>query len=257
MHLQNPNLSGATDQQIKRDYLVILRAGDRSLHPQWLTEANRNWDLVLSYFGDYPNRYAGQYDFLHLYKGSKWQGIADFLTKTPDAVRGYRYVWLPDDDLLTSGENINNFFSLCDHMGLTIAQPALTPYSYYSWKITLQDQSLAARLTKSAARLTNFVEIMAPCFRAENFDIFSKTFGENTSGWGYEWLWWKLALENNIATFAIVDRTPVYHTRPVGAAGHGGSVKSPSEELRALMQKFNLRKTKVKVIRRVGSRWFG
>src|SRR5664279_707363 len=33
-------------------YLVIVRAGDRSLHPGWTqSPATRNWDLLVSYFG--------------------------------------------------------------------------------------------------------------------------------------------------------------------------------------------------------------
>ena len=37
-----------------RRNLVIVRAGDSSLHPRWLAGANRNWDLLVNYFGDDP-----------------------------------------------------------------------------------------------------------------------------------------------------------------------------------------------------------
>jgi hypothetical protein len=235
-------------------YLVILRAGDTSLHPQWLAGNERNWDLVISYFGDNPQRYAGQYDFLHRCKGSKWQGIADFFAANSQFVSSYNYVWLPDDDLFTTGKNISEFFQLVDSLSLTLAQPALTAYSFHSWKITLQDKGVLARLTKSVGRLTNFVEIMAPCFRVDHLPIFSKTFGENTSGWGYEWLWWKLAEKNGVPKFGIIDQTPVYHSRPVGAAGHGGSESGPDHEFKLLMRKFDLLKTKPKVLGRLFSR---
>jgi hypothetical protein len=232
-----------------RENLIIVRSGDSSLHPQWLGDPNRNWDIAVSYYGDFPQRYSGQYDFIHLHKGSKWQGIVNFLSENPSITKDYKYIWLPDDDILTTGENITKFFNLCELLKLTVAQPALTKYSYHSWEITIQDQN-----ENAVARLTNFVEIMVPCFKSEHFEIFSKFFRESTSGWGYEWLWWRLAQENNVANFGIIDDTPVYHTRPVGLAGHGGSVISPSEEFELLMRKFDLQRTEPKILKRVVSR---
>ena len=42
----------------KRQNLVIVRAGNSSLHEEWLTGAEeRNWDLIVNYFGDDPQRY--------------------------------------------------------------------------------------------------------------------------------------------------------------------------------------------------------
>jgi hypothetical protein len=43
-----------------RRNLVAVRAGDKSLHPHWLIgDGGRNWDLVVSYFGDDPGLYRG------------------------------------------------------------------------------------------------------------------------------------------------------------------------------------------------------
>ena len=42
----------------RRKNLVIVRAGDSSLHEEWLQgEGERNWDLIVNYFGDDPQRY--------------------------------------------------------------------------------------------------------------------------------------------------------------------------------------------------------
>lgn len=224
-----------------REYLVVVRAGDRSLHPQWLSD-RRNWDLAVSFYGDFPDRYRDQYDFLHIYRGSKWRGLSNFLDTHSALVRAYKYVWFPDDDIFSHCDNISNFFRICDALQLTVGQPALTPYSFHSWKVTLQNQGFIARFT-------NFVEIMAPCFRTDHLNFFSKYFNENSSGWGYEWLWWKLASEAAIAKFGIVDATPVFHTRPVGSSGHGGSVDSPFSEAELLMQKFNLERWQPSVLR--------
>jgi hypothetical protein len=224
-----------------RKNLVIVRAGDRSLHPQWLDRPARSWDLVVSYYGDYPARYEGQYDVFHHCKGSKWRGISDFLQSHPGLVENYDHVWLPDDDLLASGETIDSLFRLCKWFDFTIAQPALTPYSFHSWGITLQQPH-------SVARITNFVEIMAPCFKAETFGMFSRYFDECSSGWGYEWLWLKIARARNLHKFGIIDEAPVFHTRPVGSAGHGGSATSPMAEGRRLKERFDLQVVRPRVL---------
>lgn len=218
--------------KIARKNLVLVRAGDRSLHPQWLSE-DRNWDLAVSYFGNFPERYKNQYDFLHCFKGSKWEGIANFIDSNPDLINQYEYIWLPDDDLFCNAETINNFFILCKVLKFTIAQPALTSYSFYTWPITIQ-------IMGCVARQTNLVEIMAPCFEVQNLKYFSNYFSENTSGWGYEWLWHDIAKKHNQFKLGIIDETPVFHTRPVGWAGHGGAKNEPLIEMQELLKKYSL-----------------
>lgn len=214
---------------MRRANLVIVRAGDASLHPQWLTSQNRTWDLVVLYAGDYPERYRDQYDELHRHSGSKWMAIADFLAARREIVQQYEYVWFPDDDLLTTGRNIDSFFELVKVFGFSLAQPAFTQYSFHAWEITLQEPTLAARVT-------NFVEIAAPCFEVATLEVFAPVFGENTSGYGYEWVWSHLADRNGELRRGIVDRTPVYRTRPVGFIPGGRA--DPAEEERLLLQRY-------------------
>lgn len=224
-----------------RENLVIVRAGDQSLHPQWLSKNKRTWDLVVSYYGDFPDRYRDQYDVLHHFKGSKWEGLADFINNNPELISQYKYIWLPDDDLLTTTENINNFFKICGILNLTIAQPALTNYSYFSWKITLQQPGVVARIT-------NFVEVMAPCFKRESLHLFSPYFTENSSGWGLEWLWYETAKRHSIEKFGVIDATPIFHTRKVGSAGHGGGKNAPAAEMKALLTKHAIQSYSPKVL---------
>lgn len=228
---------------MSRPNLIVVRAGDKSLHPQWL-HADRSWDLCVSYYGDYPERYKGQYDFLHCCKGSKWQGLSHFLLAHCDMIARYEYVWFPDDDLFATHETINNFFHLTKQLDLTISQPALTEYSFYGWEITL-------RKAQCAARLTDFVEIMAPCFKVQDFEHFKSTFAENSSGFGLEWLWKKIAADHQIMRFGIIDATPVFHTRKVGSAGHGGSVSSPRREMIDLLQRHELQATMPKTLQEI------
>lgn len=237
--------SGSQEPTLPRTNLIVVRAGDRSLHPQWLACRERSWDLVVSYYGDRPERYVDQYDVLHLFKGTKWQGVSDFVRNHRDLIGCYRLVWLPDDDLLTSGENIDAFFALHERLGWVLSQPALTRYSHHSWPITLQDP-------RCIARRTDFVEIMAPCFRTDRLDRFLPTFDESASGWGLEWVWSRIVSTlPEDARMGIIDRTPVHHTRPVGAAGHGGVTSDPRLEMGATLRRHGLRATPPRVLARL------
>lgn len=216
---------------MSRSNLVVVRAGDASLHPQWLLSKDRTWDLVVIYAGDYPERYRDQYDHLYRHHGSKWVAIADFLSTRSGFVQRYEYVWFPDDGLLTTGRNIDSFFDLCKTFRFGLAQPAFTLNSYYAWEITLQRPTLAVRIT-------NFVEIAAPCFKVETLDVFAPVFGENSSGYGYEFVWSRLADRNGCLRRGIVDRTPVYRTRPVSHLP--GVTAHPGDEEVLLLQRYGM-----------------
>ena len=186
-------------------------------------------------------RYLGQFDIWHEFKGSKWEGLADFFSKFKN-IYNYEFVWLPDDDLFVNGETLNNFFSVVKKFNFTISQPALTTYSYFTWAITLQN-------SQYIARNTNFIEIMAPCFQVSQLPFFVKTFGENSSGFGYEYIWGLIAAKKKMLNFGIVDATPVYHTRPVGSLGHGGAKSNPHQEEKLILEKYSARRYKPRVIK--------
>ncbi|MCU1642233.1 MAG: hypothetical protein JWN03_2508 [Nocardia sp.] len=189
--------------------LVVLRAGDSSLHEQWLAGPHpRNWDLVVSYFGDDPLRFRGD-DVPRLdRKGPKWPALHHVLTvDLAEVIDRYDYVWLPDDDLATDTASINDLFEYSARYRLSLAQPALTEDSYFSHEITLVDR-------RFELRYTDFVEIMAPCFSREFLTRYLPTFDKTQTGWGLDRHWPRFA--PNTSAIAIVDAVTVRHTRPVG-----------------------------------------
>ena len=214
--------------------LVVVRCGDQSLHSEWVNELS-NFDVVLSYFGNDLPYNLDHIKFVHHFKGSKWQGLYDFFLNYPDIWEEYDYIWVPDDDLSTTAENLNLFFNLCQKYQFILAQPALTKNSYFSHPLLLQ-------VSNFIYRETNFVEVMAPCFSKSAFDKCWKTFSENKSGWGLDALW-PIILENK-GVIGIIDETPIFHTRPVGIAGHGlGDNKdSPYTEEKKLLKKYKISK---------------
>lgn len=218
-----------------RRSLVVVRAGDHSLHPRWLGDGPRPWDIAVSCYGGDPERHRDTCILLHECPGPKFAGLADFVARHASLIARYEFVWFPDDDLLASAETISHFFAVCRGARLAVAQPALTPSSPHTWPITLQR-------CEGDLRITNFVEVMAPCFQVAHFQHFAPTFALSASGWGLEWAWADIASRRNGLRLGIVDATPVRHTRPVGA-GSRGTVTPPAEEMKAVLARLSLRKT--------------
>lgn len=218
-----------------RKNLVIVRAGDESLHEQWLNgEEERNWDLIVNYFGDDPTRYRRD-DVRRIdSKSVKWPALHDLIQELGSEVTAYDRVWFPDDDLRMTKNQMNSFFEIVEEYDLSLAQPALTPDSHIGHLITLHNLSFHLRFT-------NFIEIMAPCFSREFLLTALPTFTENLSGWGLDILWpskisdWK--------KIAIIDTVKVCHTRPIGGPNYSflaDTGKDATQEMRELVEKYEL-----------------
>ena len=189
--------------------LVVLRAGDASLHPQWIAAAERDFDLFISYYGNTPGRWREHADGYEERRGPKWPALADLLRERPELLNDYATFWFPDDDLAASAPTIDRMFAFFKAYQLALAQPALTRDSYFTWNTLLQDPSCHLRFG-------GFVEVMAPIFSREALRVCLPTFGQSTSGWGLDWVWPVLLRRAGLERLAIIDATPVRHTRPPG-----------------------------------------
>ncbi|HUH94248.1 MAG TPA: DUF707 domain-containing protein [Casimicrobiaceae bacterium] len=211
-------------------FLVVVRAGDRSLHPGWTRSlAGRDWDLLVSYFGDDRERFRDAGCRRIDDKGPKWRGLHAFFTRE-DFWQGYDYVMLPDDDLAIEQETVSRLFARAASRDLELCQPALSWWSYYSHAITVRHPSFALRFT-------DFVEIMTPCFSRRHLERCLPTFAESVSGWGFDRIWPRM-LAQAAPCAAIVDECVVTHTRPVGGPNYAALRElgsTPHEEGRRLL----------------------
>lgn len=197
----------------RRRNLVIVRAGDTSLHPMWLQGAqDRSWDLLVSYFGDDSQKYRGPNILRVDGKGPKWPALKSLINSHWDYIGQYDYIWLPDDDIACRNRDIERLFALTREYRLALSQPALRLDSYFSWVVTLRNPLLRMRFV-------NFVEIMVPCFEREFLARCLPHMSENLSGWGLDHLWADM-LRSQRRRMAIIDAAPVTHTRPLGAANY-------------------------------------
>ena len=189
--------------------LVVLRAGDRSLHPQWIAGEGRDFDLFISYYGAQPDQWRQDTPLWEARKGPKWPCIGELLAEHPQLLEIYDAFWFPDDDLRADTATINRMFALFRGFELALAQPALTRNSYRGHPMLLQQPGHALRYTR-------FIEVMAPLFDRAALRACLPTFGDSRSGWGLDFLWPRLTAPGRERAIAILDATPVWHTRPLG-----------------------------------------
>ncbi|HSI47686.1 MAG TPA: hypothetical protein VLA61_05430 [Ideonella sp.] len=193
-----------------KPYLILYRAGPGSLHPHTIERLEQqNFDYALSWFGDEHPQAPGAV-FVHMQKGPKYPGLERTLAAHWELISKYRYVWMPDDDLLCVPEQVSRMFVTCDDLQLELAQPALTPDSYFVHPITLQHAEFQLRFT-------NFVEIMAPVLSTEFLARVFPTLAGNISGYGLDSVWPRMS---KLGRVAILDDVPVKHTRPLGGPNY-------------------------------------
>lgn len=196
----------------RRRNLIIVRAGDRSLHPSWLPkDQNRNWDIHVSYFGHRKSPYSDQIDFLTLTHdpGTKYIGLKSLLEKKPEWRSQYDYICLADDDIDATAGEWNLFFDVICAVKPTLAQPALNHLSFFSHSITLRRKAYLYREV-------NFIETMMPTFRSERLFDFFEYFDDNQSSLGLDYVWSQKCSDLG-ELMIIVDAVGFVHTRAVGA----------------------------------------
>lgn len=215
--------------------LVIVRAGDNSLHHTWLgTPSKRNWDIIVNYYGDNPDIFRDQGQQRIDSKGPKWPALHALVHEHAQTIATYDYVWFPDDDLVADMHSINRLFDLCNEYHLDLAQPSLTLGSIIGNPITLTNHAFKLRFT-------TFIEIMAPVFSQKFLQRCASSFNVNLSGYGLDFLWptWVESKDK----VAIIDDVAVEHTRSRGPQYNALNEKgiTPEQELRDLILRERIR----------------
>jgi hypothetical protein len=214
--------------------LIISAIGDGSRHREWIS-GNPAFDLILIYYGGRENifhSYAKDALMCVKQKGQKFSLIKSFIDKNPDLMSRYDYVWLPDDDISISADNLNKLFNMARTYNLLICQPAVvSPHGRVSHKITkpVKDCKL---------RFTNFVEVMMPLFDVQTLLLVCDDFGLSQSGWGLD-ATWSHRLNDPKDKIAVIDEITAVHTKPVGADYSRFRIK-PREELNKMLSKYNI-----------------
>lgn len=210
-------------------HLVVCRVGPGSLHAGWLGDPQaRSYDVWLDAVDEAARPAPGGSALVSVGPGTtKWPRMAALLAQRPEAY-DYDAVWFPDDDLAVDAAGVERLFETFHALGVTLAQPALSDGSYFSFPFTLENRAFHARFT-------NCVEVMAPLFSRAALRTCAPTFGESVSGWGLDLVWPRL-LGDPRDGLAVLDAAPVRHTRPIGSGDWYRSLGvDPAEERRRLL----------------------
>ena len=220
--------------QRRRSNLVLVRAGDSSSHKDWtsdITNSDRNWDLAVSYFGAADQYPIHSEEIVSRDRGHKIPSLFRLFSNYPRLL-SYKSIWITDDDIATSWSNINLMFNLFLELDLWLAQPALTPDSYWSHPLTVQQPEYACRFV-------SFIEFMAPIFRSDQILNCLSVGADAVTGWGVDMIWPNL-LGHPLSKLAVLDATPVRHTRAVGSGEIYNGLEVPRQvELESRLRKYD------------------
>lgn len=216
-----------------RNNLILATVGDESVHRTWLAGSERTFDLGLIYFGGQQDRFALEADYYFARKGIKYSLLHEAARALGPALRHYDFVWMPDDDVAADTACINQMFHIAAERRLAVCQPAVGQGDVSFRTLRAQSGYLL--------RYSRFVEIMCPMFSREALVRVLPTFKLNVSAWGLDWLWASMFGEEELA---VIDATPVHHTRPLSSGGVHGRLAAmgvdPFEELRQLMRQHGI-----------------
>lgn len=199
-----------------KENLVIIPAGPDALFQDWPDYTTFNFDLALVLWTPCNLKNAENAKFYDIIPDHKWKLIFHFASKYD--LSNYEYIFVLDDDILTSPEVIDLIFRFCKEYNLDLAQPAMSLDSYHAG-------SSSTLIPGAKMHITNSVEIMCPIFSKRAWPICISHADKMPIGVGFglEGFWTKeLESQGGITKFgglvAVIDQYPVKHTRPTANA---------------------------------------
>lgn len=185
-----------------RKNLIICPTGEGiSFHKDWV-RGTRNFDIMIINYSNVPGKGRGDTDYYFETKGFKFEIIKKAIEANVDIVKGYNFVWLPDDDLAIRTKDINKLFDIFNAYELEFGQASVRNNFCIH-------RSLRRRIN-CVLRYVNFAELMCPVFSVESLFKVLDTFDINKSGWGIDWVWAERLQGKRIA---VIDEVSVFHKR--------------------------------------------
>lgn len=214
-----------------RRNLLILRAGDRSLHPSFfIGEGPRNWDLHISYFGakDAPNL-CGQSDVTWSRDGGfKFNGLAECVANHPFDFSRYDFIATPDDDVIMTKQDWNRFFDIAHAHNLQVASASINPFSFWEHTWTVTQPGMTLRFVKR-------IEPLIGAFRREVFQRLVPYLAMKDNIWAIDHI--IPALTHGPKAIAVIDAVSIFHTRMQRSGATYAGVGTDIESSLSIMTK--------------------
>jgi hypothetical protein len=195
--------------QPRQKTAVFLQCGSGSVHPEWLTERPKPWDLIVNHYDrSHPGRVPCNAEFVQTgrYPGTKITWLYYLLSQRPALIANYDYIMLLDDDVLIKENDISTTFEIMQAHNLDLGQPSLSLDSFCSHP-ALRNQGTAG------LRYINYVEIMLPVISKRALAAGRHLFGQSISGWGVDLALGKIVAEQFQGRAAVMDGVSGVHAR--------------------------------------------
>jgi len=180
--------------------LVFTSCGDRNLFfDRWIKDY-RNYDLAVVHYGNKKelfDLYKSVSVFCESRKASKFQNFSYFYKYYNGIFSNYDYIFILDDDIKISSEDINKMFDIAKEKNLSICQPSFSKNSKISHNITKNISDV--RLT-----YTNFVEVNCPLFNKQSIVNLMDVYDDSLIGWGVDYLYIQANGLENKKSYAII-----------------------------------------------------
>jgi len=217
-------------------YLLLTTVGNNDKwYSNWYS-GNRNFDVgLVCYEKQIEIKFRSDFFFWHI-TDFKYPALHQVIENNQWILETYDYIFMPDDDVAISTEQINQLFEWASHTFVHLSQPSIVSKNF-TWPITIQQLDCQYRWVK-------MVEIMCPMFSNFALNRCWHSFKESYSGWGLDAVWAKLLNYNKIA---ICDLVVASHEKPMNEGGgrlyeklrNEKGITDPRQEMQRLLQKYN------------------
>ena len=198
-------------------HCIFTSAGDRNNIARWMDgRSDRSWDLITVYYDDDEKQFELLKDLSRVCirrSGSKFQNLKAVFDSHPELFAGYSRVWVADDDVIMSADQIEEALALCDQFDFWVAQPSFAPGSKAPHAVT------RTQYPQTDLRLVTFLEMTCPIFRTDKLVDFLAVYDSSVMGWGIDWWFcYHLGSETNWR-LAVLDCVQVVNPLPEQRAG--------------------------------------
>ena len=186
------------------------------------TEGLKDFDLVTYCYDDSEIGKDKSNLWLNRPKFTKYQNFWHYASFYPEHLRQYDYIWVTDDDMFMSTEDINTMFGMMEEYDIDLGQPSfdLNGVHYIHNLVNDPDYIL---------RYTDYIETSALLFHKDALKKIIRTFSETITGWGWDALISAMILEDG-GRLAVFDKVKAYHAPSLSTLNkvlfrHGHSIE--------------------------------
>ncbi|WP_432471661.1 hypothetical protein [Amphritea sp. HPY] len=200
----------------EHDFLVFTSAGNNSNLKEWV-KGKPNFDLWITYYGEKGSLYEEVSPFYCRRSDGKFPNLHDLYTSNPGFLQQYKAIFVMDDDIEISTEEINELFEIQQEYNLWALQPSFDEHGKISHRITRQTPGYYMRYC-------NFIEMTCPLFRTDKLLDFLDVFDPALKGWGTDY-WFMDSMGDDLKyKVAVVDSISCLNPKDCSKPGGGREI---------------------------------